>query len=251
MLGGRTVQLVHVFGFNYCIANNVTFAELKLIDCWIFAAGHSTKGYWKSGSKASFLFRYMNITPAQVNTLLRKRRSIFPKTYTGKPISREIVEEILENANWAPTHKLTEPWRFKVIVGGGLERLSGFLSSHYKSNTPSEKFSEIKYNKLKANPMKAACIIAVCMVRDPQERLPEWEEVAATACAVQNMYLTCTAHGIGCYWSTPRAALEANAFLGLEDGERCLGLFYMGYHNMPEVPRKRNPVEDKTTWITS
>ncbi len=193
----------------------------------------------------------MNFTPAQVSELIRKRRSIFPKTYLWKPISREIVEEILENANWAPTHKLTESWRFKVIAGDGLERLSEFMSSHYKSNTSKDKFSEIKYNKLKTNPMKAACIIAVCMKRDPQARLPEWEEVAATACAVQNMYLTCTAHGIGCYWSTPQSALEATAFLELEDGERCLGLFYMGYHNLPELPGKRNPVEDKTTWITS
>jgi nitroreductase len=192
----------------------------------------------------------MDILPAQVNELIRKRRSVFPKTYNSKPISRQIVEEILENANWAPTHKLTEPWRFKVIVGEGLERLSNFLSDHYKSITPEEKFSEVKYNKLKSNPLKAACVIAVCMKRDEEERVAEWEEIAAVACAVQNMYLTCTAYGIGCYWSTPKVALEADEFLGLTNSERCLGLFYMGYHDLPDLPGKRNPVSEKTTWIT-
>ncbi|HHM20546.1 MAG TPA: nitroreductase [Bacteroidetes bacterium] len=191
----------------------------------------------------------MDITPEQVNELIRRRRSVYPKSYNGKPVSRQIVEEILENAHWAPTHKLTEPWRFKVIAGGGLGRLSDFMASYYKNNTPEEKFSEVKYNKLKNNPLKASCVIAICMKRDEQERIPEWEEIAAVACAVQNMYLTCTAHGIGCYWSTARAGLQAGELLGLKEGERCLGLFYMGYHNLPDLPGKRTPVEEKTTWI--
>ena len=134
-------------------------------------------------------------------------------------------------------------------MGNGLLRLGNFLSSNYKENTAKDIFSEIKYSKLKNNPLKAACIIAICMKRDEEERIPEWEEIAAVACAVQNMYLTCTAHGIGCYWSTPKPALEAEEFFGLQRGERCLGLFYMGYHDMPDIPGKRDPVANKTTWI--
>lgn len=194
--------------------------------------------------------RYMDISPAQVSELIRKRRSIFPGSYTGEPIERTLIEEVLENANWAPTHKMTEPWRFKVITGEGLVRLGRFLSEWYAENTPAEKFSEIKFGKLKNNPQKASCIIAICMKRDPEERLPEWEELAATACAVQNMWLTCTAHDIGCYWSSPAPALHADKFLGLGEGERCLGLFYMGRHEMPELPGKRSPVSEKTTWIS-
>jgi nitroreductase len=34
--------------------------------------------------------------------------------------------------------------------------------------------------------------------------VPEWEEIAAVSMAVQNMYLTCTANNIGCYWSSPK-----------------------------------------------
>lgn len=192
----------------------------------------------------------MDISPGQVNELIRKRRSIFPKTYSSRPIEREVIEQVLENANWAPTHRFTEPWRFKVIVGSGLERLATALSSWYKENTPEESFLETKFNKLKNKPLKAACIIAICMKRDPEERVPEWEELAATACAVQNMWLTCSAYGVGCYWSTPAAALNLNEFLSLEEGERCLGLFYMGYHDMPEIPGKREPITDKTIWIT-
>ena len=59
-------------------------------------------------------------------------------------------------------------------------------------------------------------------------KVPQWEELAATAMAVQNMYLTCTAHEVGCYWSTPKEAEYLKDFLKLEDNQMCLGLFYMG-----------------------
>ncbi len=192
----------------------------------------------------------MAITPAQVSELIRKRRAIYPNSYTGKPVTRETIEDILENANWAPTHRLTEPWRFKVLVSGALERLSKYLGEYYKSHTPKEEFSEVKFNKAKEKPLKSACVIAICMKRDAGEQVPEWEEIAAVACAVQNMWLTCSAFEIGCYWSTPEAAMNANEFLSLEEGERCLGLFYMGYHNMPDMPGKRKPIADKVEWIT-
>lgn len=192
----------------------------------------------------------MFITPKQATELIRKRRAIFPKMYNDQPIRREVIAEILENANWAPTHKLTEPWRFKVFVGQALVRLSDYLGNFYKKNTPADQFSEVKFNKMRENPLKSACVIAICMQRDPTEQVPEWEEVAAVACAVQNMWLTCTAHGIGCYWSTPQAALKAGEFLGLQEGEQCLGLFYMGYHDSPDIPGKRRPIEEKVSWIT-
>lgn len=188
------------------------------------------------------------MTPAEVSDLLRSRRSIFPKTYNDRPIDKAIIEEVLENANWAPTHKLTEPWRFKVFRGKALERLSTYLSTWYKDNIPAEKYSEKKFEKTKANPLRSSCVIAICMQRDPDASLPEWEEIAAVACAVQNMYLTCAAHNIGCYWSSPRSILEARDFLQLGEGESCLGLFYMGYHDLPQLQGKRQPISDKTIW---
>ncbi|MCB0563315.1 MAG: nitroreductase [Phaeodactylibacter sp.] len=192
----------------------------------------------------------MPITAEQANELIRQRRAVFPNTYTNEPIPDEIVKEILENANWAPTHKLTEPWRFKVFRDKALLRLGQYLAQWYKEHTSPEQFLERKYNKSLTNPQRSSCVIAICMQRDPQERVPEWEELAAVASAVQNMWLSCTAYGIGCYWSSPRSILEANEFLDLKEGERCLGLFYMGYHDMPAIAGKREPIENKVTWIT-
>lgn len=189
----------------------------------------------------------MNTT--QLNELIRQRRSVFPPAYNGQPIDRAIIEQVLENANWAPTHKRTEPWRFKVFTGASLDRLGEYMAEKFKANTAPEQFSEVKYNKMLKNPARAGAVIAICMQREPAGSLPEWEEIAAVACAVQNMWLTCTAYGIAAYWSTPGSILKADAFLNLKDGERCLGLFYMGHSDVPAPDSTRGAIEDKVVWI--
>lgn len=35
----------------------------------------------------------------------------------GQRVSEEEVQQLLEAANWAPTHGKTEPWRFAVLSG--------------------------------------------------------------------------------------------------------------------------------------
>lgn len=191
------------------------------------------------------------MTLDSISGLIRRRRSVFPKTYIAdKPVERALIEQLLENANWAPTHRLTEPWRFRVFHSEeSRRRLGAYLADFYLKNTPQEQFSEEKMKKSGENPLLSAAVIAIVMRRDPAASVPEFEEIAAVSMAVQNMWLSCTALGLGCYWSTPRAALEADAFLELQPGERCLGLFYMGWHNMPEIPGKRGAVEDKTVWM--
>ena len=186
---------------------------------------------------------------SEIKAVISERRSIFPKMYNGNPISDELIWEILESANWAPNHKKTEPWRFKVLKNKALERLSKYCADHYELNTPAEKFSAMKMKKKAENPLKSACVIAICMQRDPAESLPEWEEIAAVSCAVQNMWLHCTAAGIGSYWSSPKAALEADEFLGLKQGESCLGFFYMGYFDVKNTEGKRGSIQEKVEWF--
>ena len=60
--------------------------------------------------------------------------------------------------------------------------------------------------------------------------MPEWEEAAATACAVQNMHLQASAHpGLACYWSSWHDAARDSdvmrSFLGMGGEDRCLGFF--------------------------
>ena len=113
-----------------------------------------------------------------------------------------------------------------------------------------KEFLQKKYDSLKVKPQQAACIILVCMQRDEAKRIPEWEEIAAVACAIQNMYLTCTAYEIGCYWSSPKLMQYFDEFIPFNSGEKCLSVFYMGYFDKETPKTKRKPVDLKTAWIS-
>ena len=183
-----------------------------------------------------------------LNKLIRNRRSVYPKNYSGKPIEQAVLDQILENANWAPNHRKTEPWRFIIFSGDARRALSDYLVQYYLDRTPPEARSEIKQKKIGQKPLQASAVIALCMQRDPEERVPEWEEIAALSAAVQNMWLSCTAYGIGAYWSSPSSIIRANDFLQLKAGERCFGLFYMGYAaEIPPAPEK-GPIEEKVRY---
>jgi len=186
---------------------------------------------------------------SELSSIIRNRRTIGPTMYLDKPISNETILEILENANWAPTHKKTEPWRFKIFKGEKLRDLSEYLGAYYKDNTDESKFSEMKYKRSKQKPLKSGCVIAICMYVDPRAIIPEWEELAAVACAVQNMWLSCTALNIGSYWSSPKSITEASEFLNLKEHEKCLGLFYMGYIDDVNIPSTRTPIQEKIQWM--
>jgi len=189
-------------------------------------------------------------SPSATTALLRQRSSIYPPMYTDQPIERTVIEEMLENANWAPNHRKTEPWRFVVFRADARQELADFMSSWYRDNMPAARFSEKKFKKLSTNPLLADTVIAICMQRDPAESLPEWEELAAVSMAVQNIWLTATAHGLGGYWSSPKFMTlpPANTFLNLADNERCYGLFYLAHHQAPALERVRRPIGEKVVW---
>lgn len=189
----------------------------------------------------------MNI--AEVHQLIRGRRSVYPAQYIEKHLPDAIIKEVLENANWAPTHKLTQPWRFKVIKGESQKKFGIFMSEKYRSITPREQFSIAKYEKLKMNPQKAGALIAICLHPDSRNRVPEWEEIASVAMAVQNMWLTCAAYQVGAYWSTPDLIKYFSEYTPLEENERCIGLFYMGYYKPIDAAPKRDAIADKVAWI--
>lgn len=193
----------------------------------------------------------MKYNLSEITSIIKDRRTIYPEQYTDRKVHKEIVKEVLENAIWAPTHGKTEPWRFSVLTGEALTRLSTFLSDLYKDKTAEEDFNEMKFKKLKNRPLSSSVVIAINMTPDPKGRIAEIEEIEAVACAVQNMYLTCTAYGIGGFWATPKLLNlpETNEFLGLKEGDKCLGLFYMGYPSIDWPKGHRKPLEYVTTWI--
>ncbi len=183
-----------------------------------------------------------------IQSIIKRRRSVFPISFTREEIPVEAIEIILDSANYAPTHKMTQPWRFSVFRNAGKTRFGQELAKQYKAHTPAELFLQKKYDSFGVKFEQSSCVIVLKAQLHP-ELLPEWEEVAALACAVQNMALTAEALNIGAYWSSPGPVAAMQDFLGLQENEKVYGVFYMGYHNAVPAEAKRTPMALKVKWI--
>tara|TARA_B100000900_G_scaffold116848_1_gene98401 strand:+ start:5165 stop:5716 length:552 start_codon:yes stop_codon:yes gene_type:complete len=177
----------------------------------------------------------------EVSNIIQERKSIYPNEFNGKKISDNIILELLNNANFAPTHKMTQPWFFKV----------------YSDNSKLDLLKEIfivndmtddRKKNLENNFDKSSHIICIC-VKLNKEILPEWEEIAATSMAVQNLWISCVDSKIGGYWSTPKYISKLSNFLNLKKTEKCLGFFYLGcYDVLNPRNKKRIDINNKIEW---
>jgi nitroreductase len=193
----------------------------------------------------------MRFNLSEITDLIKNRRTIYPEQFSDRKVHKEQLELILNNAQWAPTHGNTQPWRFKVFTEESRQVLSDFLAETYLKLTPPEAQNDLKLAKMMQRPMQASAIIAVCMERQPTEKILEIEEIEAVACAIQNMHLTCTAYGLGGFWATPKLiySQEMNQFLKIGEKDKCLGLFYIGYPAIEWPTAHRKPLEYTTEWI--
>ncbi len=181
-----------------------------------------------------------------IKQVIKQRRAIFPPSYLQKDIPKSLIIELLDCANMAPTHKLTQPWRFVVFRENGLVKLGDQLAELYKVHTPSQQFLQKKYENTREKVLQSGAVIAI--VTSYSGALPQWEELAATACAVQNLWLAASASGIGGYWSSPGTVKYMSDFLSLGAHEECLGFFYMGFHDEPAREATRKPILEKIRW---
>ena len=192
----------------------------------------------------------MKYNLSEITDIIKNRRTIYPKFFSSRKVHKEIVEHLLNNATWAPTHGNTQPWKFQVYMGDSREKLSKNLGELYQLLTPKELYNEGKFKKISSRPFLSSVAIVVSMKRGDNEKIPEIEEVEAVACAIQNMCLTATAYGLGSFWSSPKIIYtpEMNKFLKLKPEDKCLGVLYVGYPSIDWPKGQRKPIEYLTEW---
>jgi len=187
-----------------------------------------------------------------INEIIKNRRATPPKFMAKEEISKAVVEQLLENANWAPTHKNTEPWRFKVYRGNAKQK---FASDAYSlllkkiESCTKVKTTPQKAEKFKSSLENVPVAIAIIFERDVAERIPEWEEIAAVSMAVQNMWLTASSLGLGAFWATPEFLSFFNELVEIQFGQKLLGFFYVGQIAMEYPGPGRGDIAAKVEWI--
>jgi len=186
---------------------------------------------------------------ATISTIIKNRRSVKAQTMNGKRIPDYQVQSLLELADWAPTHGLTEPWRFVVYANP-----SDFCHEHarlYKEHTPAENFVEASYNNFYSQGDKASHVIIAIMKRGDLPKIPVKEEVEAVACSIQNILLGATALNIASFWSTGGAITKPamKDFLGLGEHDQVAGVIYLGYTDEHPQGTRKVPIEEKVKWL--
>ncbi len=179
---------------------------------------------------------------------IQARKSVFPQFFTGEPVDQALVSQLIEAANMAPSHRKTEPWRFRAYLGAGREQLKRELLDVYGRER--EDVAGIA-KKFGGKIDQSAAVLLIFLHRDPRESVPEWEEIAAVGAAVENLWLSLEPLGLGGYWSSPGFVTgNYGDWPGSASNERCLGMFYLGRPDAPELPRPRGDWRGKVTWIT-
>jgi nitroreductase len=167
----------------------------------------------------------------EVENAIRTRRT--HKRFGREPLRRELIEELLELARWAPNHHLTEPWRFRVLGPESLKRLAA-------TGKPGE------LEKLSRAPT-----LVVASAKQTGDEHQNHEDVLATACAVYIVLLGAHARGLASYWRTPRVLQlrEGQSAVGMDEDEQFVALIHLGPPVDQPVAKERRPVTEFATFL--
>jgi len=167
---------------------------------------------------------------------------------------REVVEELLEAATWAPNHRLNEPWRFFVVAGTAREQFGELMAADACASLDDPSDEKKKAGIVDSQLEKATrspVIVAVACDPPSSPRIDPVEDVCAVACGVQNMMLAAHARGLTTKWSSGAACYSPaiKSFFGLTPEHQILGYVYLGYPDESAKDSSRTPHQEKTTWL--
>ena len=167
----------------------------------------------------------------ELEEAIRSRRT--HKAFAREPVSRPLLDELLELGRWAPNHHLTNPWRFRVL---GPESLAAL-----KEAAGPEAASKLD---------RAPTLVVATVLRS-DDPVQDEEDLCATACATYAVLLGAHAHGLAGYWRTP-GVLRTDTGLravGVPPGERFVALIHLGWPRQEKEPPQRLPPEDVITYL--
>jgi len=191
---------------------------------------------------------------------LRQRRSI--RRYRAQPVSRALVEEVLEAATWAPSSHNRQPWRFCVIVDGAVrDDLANRMADAWRSDLLADGMDTATVEKRigvrRLRLMGAPVVIVPCLSMEEMDRYPdqrrsdaEWTMgVQSVALACQNLLLAAHANGLGACWMCAALFVPEliRTTLHLPDDWEPQALITLGY---PAESREssRQPLSAKSIW---
>jgi nitroreductase len=165
-------------------------------------------------------------SPESTMALLKQRRSI--RRYRPDPVPDEMVEQLLEAGQWAPSASNRQPWAFIVIRDEAIRREVAQHAAYYF----------IRW----AHVDEAPLLIALCgNARHPIYRQFLHEDVGL---AGSQIMLQAKALGLGTCWI---GGLDRKAIAGIlkvPEHWEIVGLLTVGFPAEDPEPRSRKPLEE-------
>ncbi|MCS6779427.1 MAG: nitroreductase [Geminicoccaceae bacterium] len=174
------------------------------------------------------------------------RRTVPPALMAEPGPDDAALAQLLAAAAAAPDHGRLKPWRFLVVRGEARARLGELVAAALAREHPELDAAEL--DKQRRAPTRAPVLVIAIARLDPgHPKIPEIEQIAAAAAAVQNLLLAAHAMGFAGKWATGRPAYSPGvaAGLGLAANERILGLLYLGSPKAAPAPVERAMPSDR------
>lgn len=143
--------------------------------------------------------------------------------------SDDQLSKILGAAERAPDHGRLKPWRLIVLDGMLREKFALAAAAAKRVRLPAmsdEQFAAER-EKIARSP---SIIVVACVVNRQQTKVPEVEQLVATAAAAENLFLAAHDLGFGVMWKTGAAAYDdgVKAELGLAPADHIIGIMHLG-----------------------
>lgn len=188
--------------------------------------------------------------------LIRGRRSI--RRHKPDPVPPDLIDKLLEAANWAPSAHNKQPWRLAVITNPETKRdLATAMGARLREDLSADGLSKDSidqdvnrsFDRITAAPL----LVLLCLTMDDMDHYPDARRiqnemtmaVQSTAMAGQNLLLAAHALELGACWMCgPLFCQETvRQYLQLPSGWQPQGLIAVGY---PDEKREKSriPVTD-------
>lgn len=184
---------------------------------------------------------------------IRTRRSIAQLRDDAVP--RELIEQLLEAATWAPNHKRVEPWRFAVFSGAAREKLAQAFRNNYRFDHPDATPEELSGpGEKSAKRILGAPVTMVIWSQAGRSEVETLENFAATAVATQHILLAAHSLGLATCWRTGEAAYTTprNAIkdlVGAASEAQIVAFLPLGYPADSGKSGQRAPFSERTQWF--
>lgn len=126
---------------------------------------------------------------------IKGRKSI--RRFNPEPVSMKLVREVLDAANYAPSAKRGEQWRFTVLTGCAKDEFIAFFDADLDRFIDEHGVKEAGSSKSSCRIMDEAPVLVVVWNSGEYGWTTEEHSVAA---AIQNMLLRAYDLGLGSLW---------------------------------------------------